>query len=270
MATEAPTLNVEVRGDEGAPAVLLLHGLLGMGRNLTRLAEGLSQEGYRTITYDQRGHGRSPWADDYRIEAFAQDALKVLTDLGIQRAHLVGHSMGGRVALAVTATAPQRVRTLTLLDVGPTISTGALDEIHRIMDPLPPFFENKTKAGEFISAYPAAIGQFLNMNLRKTGPEQTAGGSPEMHWAFDLKGLRHFLGNGIRLDQSETLRQWKGPALMLRGEKSRHLTVADTDEAKKLKSDIRIGVVPGAHHWLHADNLPDTLRTIRDFLKEHP
>ena len=105
------------------------------------------------------------------------------------------------------------------------------------------------------------------MNLRKTGPEHTAGGPPEMHWAFDLIGLRRFLSHGIRLDQSETLRAWKGPTLMLRGEKSHYITVADTDHAKSLKPDIRIGVIAGAHHWLHVDNLNDTLHAVRDFLR---
>ena len=92
-------LNHFSKGDPAKPAVILLHGLLGASRNLYRLSEGIAAQGYFVVAYDQRGHGHSEHADSasYTLQNLASDLFLIMDVYKIQKAHLVGHSMGGRV-----------------------------------------------------------------------------------------------------------------------------------------------------------------------------
>lgn len=262
-------LHVETKGDRAHPPVLLLHGLLGAARNLGRLADGLARAGFFVVSYDQRGHGRSPWAGDYTVENLAADALAVLDSQGIGAAHFVGHSLGGRVSLAVGALAPERMLSLTLLDVGPMVSEASVKEISLIIDPLPPSFPNLAEAKAFAGRYNPAIAQFMLANLKRLGPTPEGSAAPDqpLSWAFDLAGIRRFLNRGLRTDQSQNLTKLKCPTLMLRGENSKYLAAAGVAAAQALNPAIKTAEVPGAGHWLHADNPQDTLRLVTEFLR---
>lgn len=116
LTHEGATLRGEVAGD--GPPVLLLHGLTATRRYVVHGSRVLERAGHRVIAYDARAHGASSPADDpstYRYEVLAEDALAVLDHLGVERAALVGQSMGSATAVAVALAHPERVRHLTIV-----------------------------------------------------------------------------------------------------------------------------------------------------------
>lgn len=117
LAVERPglTLHGEVAGT--GPLVLTLHGLTAVRRYVVHGSRTIERSGYRVASYDARGHGQSDPArapSDYRYADYADDAVAVLDHLGVERAVLVGHSMGAHTAARVALTHPDRVAALVL------------------------------------------------------------------------------------------------------------------------------------------------------------
>ncbi len=102
------------------PAVLFLHGLTAVADVWGPTVAEFAGKRPRCIAIDQRGHGMSPQGDiDYRVSAFVDDAEQIVDRLKLGRIHLVGHSMGARVALVAAAKAPDRYLTTAIVDIGP-------------------------------------------------------------------------------------------------------------------------------------------------------
>lgn len=115
VARPGVTLSGEVAGE--GPCVLALHGLTASRRYVLHGSRTVERSGYRVATYDARGHGQSdpaPTAADYRYADYADDAVAVLDHLGVDRAVLVGHSMGAHTAARVALLHPDRVAALVI------------------------------------------------------------------------------------------------------------------------------------------------------------
>jgi pimeloyl-ACP methyl ester carboxylesterase len=252
------------KGTAGSPPVILIHGLLGSARNLTRLADGLAVKGFHVVAYDQRGHGRSPWSDDYSLSALASDVFQVMDSQGFKKAHLVGHSLGARVSLAATAARPERVLSLAMLDAGLRTRPAHLEDLHQIIDPLPDSYPSKAAAEAALASHSTVFRQFLLSNLRsEPEPPHT------QRWVFDLAGVRRELLNTVQVDQSAAWSAVKCPALVVRGEHSESVWPEDLGEMRRLNPRAEIATIAGAAHWLHVDNFQSTLETVERFLLEH-
>lgn len=259
------------KGDPKNPAVLCLHGLLGASRNLNKMVERLAQQGYFAIAYDQRGHGHSPHLKqgNYTLDALSEDVFRVLDFFKVDQAHLVGHSMGGRVVLNATAHKPQRVRSLSLLDVGVSIHPESLMELKNIIQPLPEFFSSRPEAEQYLkqnlphTQTPRKdLELFLLSNLRSA---QT-GDPTRIGWAFDLVGIRRSLLAAIDVDQSAAWESVSCPVLIARGARSTHFTQPELDEMLATKKTAQSALVENAGHWLHADNFEGTMECLLRFL----
>jgi len=251
------------KGDPNDPPVLLIHGLLGAARNLYRLVQETAKSGFHAVAHDQRGHGHSPWSPDgrYTIPDLARDVIAIMDSKGIPSAHLVGHSLGGRVALATAALEPTRVKSIGMLDVGPRIGPNAFKNLKDIVDPLPLSFPSKEEAVEFVKRYPdPGIQQFLLANLHTKEDRLT--------WLFDLNGIRDSLLPSLQIDQHEDWRRLKTPALVLRGENSAHFRQEEMDLMLAQHPGAKAAVVENAGHWVHVDNFGDTAKAVIDFLRQ--
>src|SRR4051812_27968114 len=102
----------------GGPAVVLLHGLFGAARNFGTIQRALSPL-FRVIAMDARNHGGSPHAPDMRYRTLAADVVETMDALSVPRAAVVGHSMGGKMAMTLAVTAPDRVGRLLVSDIAP-------------------------------------------------------------------------------------------------------------------------------------------------------
>ncbi len=109
-------LNYKQQGQ--GPHVILIHGLFGSLENLNVIAKPLS-EFYTVTNVDLRNHGKSPHSDTMTYAAMAQDIIELLTHLNIDKAHIIGHSMGGKVAMELALTHPEHVNKLIVLDIAP-------------------------------------------------------------------------------------------------------------------------------------------------------
>jgi esterase len=252
-------LHLVSRGSPQHPCVVCIHGLLGSSRTLHRLVETIAEKGYFVLAYDQRGHGHSAHSDDYTVRSLAGDVFTILDQNKIQSAHLVGHSLGARVALASTAIQPARILSLTMLDAGAKISTRAIQNVRDIIEPLPESFRTREEASDFLNRYNAAMKMFLLSNIRQKNDVFT--------WNFDLSGIRQKLLGDLRgEDLIEPWRNLKCPAFLLRGENSDHFTQEEFEEMLELNPRAEGNVIANAGHWLHVDNFNDTTQEILRFL----
>ncbi|MBI2604702.1 MAG: alpha/beta hydrolase [Deltaproteobacteria bacterium] len=261
-------LHTFTRGDRSLPAVVLVHGLLGGARNLRRLQEKIAGAGYFTVAYDQRGHGHSPHfqPDQYALGFLASDLLGILDGEGLRAAHLVGHSLGGRVCVLAAAKAPERTLSVSLLDVGTQTNARGMAALHAIIDPLPESFVSKEEARAFLAANlplqgreRAVFEQFLLSNLRSR--------DGRMRWIFDLRGVRESLLDSLKIDHSDAWSSLRAPLLVAKGAESRHFTSEEHDAMSRKNPRAELAVIPGAGHWVHVDNLDGTFEAVHALLE---
>ena len=100
------------------PPVMILHGLFGAGRNWTQMAQALAAT-YRVILPDARNHGASPWAESMSYPDMALDVAALIEREGLQQPFVIGHSMGGKTAMALALTQPQAVAGVAVIDIAP-------------------------------------------------------------------------------------------------------------------------------------------------------
>ncbi|HRK02087.1 MAG TPA: alpha/beta hydrolase [Oligoflexia bacterium] len=247
-----------------ADTVVFVHGLLGSCRNLFRLYDAVHKEGFSVFAYDQRGHGHSPHGspESYTVQQLAADAIELMKQQGIQKAHFVGHSLGGRVSLLVAALAPTLVQSLTLLDVGPRVSRRGVDNVRDIILPMPPSFANREEADQFLSRYQdAGLQQFLRSNLRDR--------DGILAWIFDLHGIKTRLLEALEENYESYYATVQCPIHLVRGALSSHLSAEELQYLQKNNSKAFATTIQKAGHWVHVDNFEDTAAAVIQFLQKH-
>lgn len=246
----------------GAEVVVFIHGLLGSCRNLFRLYETVHKAGFSVLAYDQRGHGHSPHGEveTYTVPQLAQDAIDLLRQQGIERAHFVGHSLGGRVSMLVAAQAPDIVRSLTMLDVGTTVSPRAVENLREIIEPMPPTFASREEAEEFLDRYKdPSLRQFIKSNLRDR--------HGLLAWIFDLKGIKTNLLDALEENYTDDFKKVQCPVHIVRGALSAHLTDMELKTMLSINENATATTISKAGHWVHVDNFEDTASAVLKFLE---
>lgn len=134
------------------PTAVFLHGLSGLADVWRETVDALGGGRPHCVALDQRGHGHSPRpSSGYAIGRYVQDATELISDLGAEPIHLVGHSMGARVALVLAARAPQLVRSVAILDIGPEQWHANIDGSVAAFDRMPRQFASRDEALTFAS-----------------------------------------------------------------------------------------------------------------------
>ena len=239
------------------PPVALLHGLFGQGRNFAGVQRALAV-GRRVIALDLRNHGGSPHGQGMSYPAMAGDVLETLGGMGALPCALVGHSMGGKVAMAAALLAPERVPRVLVADIAPAPSrsdfVSILDGL-RGLD-LAPGLTRRAASAALAGAVPdGRVRDFLLQNFR-------AGAVPS--WDFGLEGIA--AGMGDILGWPEFTAPYAGPALFLRGARSDYVLPEHRPLIRALFPAARFATLKGAGHWLHADNPEGFTRVLQDFL----
>lgn len=235
-------------GPIGAPPVVVLHGIMGHGREWDALVERLAPH-HRVTTLDQRGHGRSSWGGPYEVERMAADVAEVCEHLDLRSATLVGHSMGGMVGLVLAEQRPDLVARLVLVDVAPgTIETPLAGELAAWLPQLAEarYATVDDALGEWLDGDPLARPDLLRSYVAHCLVEDEDG---RLRWRFDGRGLVRFISDGVsprRLWQAvDAIEQ---PTLLVRG---RHSPAVDADAAaqvlRRLGSGALVEVDDAAH-----------------------
>ncbi len=257
MNSTAPQIHVTTVGEAGRP-VVFLHGLFGQGKNFTQAAKALAPD-FQSVLVDLPDHGRSGWTDRVDYGHYADLVAEAVRD----RApfDLVGHSMGGKVAMMLALRHPELVRRLVVVDISPSASEGAGEFEHLLGSLAAVDLTTLGRRGEADERLTASIDDprvrgFLLQNLRN-GPDGFA-------WQANLALLRRDLGTiGAFPEVTDT---FDGPVLWIAGELSDYVREADEPAMRALFPRTRLVTVKGAGHWVHSEQPDAFASALRVFL----
>lgn len=246
----------------GAPLVVL-HGLFGSRENWQTLARKWS-DAVQVFVVDQRNHGSSPHDDAFDYPTLAADLHDFLAQRGIPRAHVLGHSMGGKTAMEWALTWPNEVCSLIVVDIAPKAYPRHHDEVLSAMYGLDlPGYTARQEIDEALAAQIADLPtrQFIQKNVVRD-----EGGT--FRWRINLDAITSEYDSIIKGIAGD--RQYPGPALFVRGEKSTYVQDQDMTRITTLFPQATLTTVPNAGHWVHADAPAAVEQIVRAFLAEAP
>ncbi|MBR0659557.1 alpha/beta fold hydrolase [Neoroseomonas oryzicola] len=243
------------------PPLLLLHGLFGSGQNWGAIRRALAPR-FRVLTPDLRNHGASPRAAEMTYAAMAADIAETMDAAGVGRAAVLGHSMGGKAAMAFALSHPQRVERLVVADIAPIRYKPSLRAYVAAMQALPlgaGLARKEADAALAASIPEAGIRAFLLQNLRfEADPPEWRIGLAEI--AAAMPEIEDFAAPpGARYD---------GPVLVIAGERSPYIRAEHHALFRALFPAARFATVPAAGHWVHAENPAGFLALLEPFLAE--
>ncbi|WP_348534537.1 alpha/beta fold hydrolase [Pseudidiomarina mangrovi] len=251
-------LNYEIQGN--GPAVVLLHGLFGDLDNLKGLGRELQQD-YQVIYVDLRNHGDSAHAEHMDFALMAADLRQLLTKLELPAVHLVGHSLGGKVAMEFALRYPQQSLSVVAADIAPVAYEA---KHHHILDALSSLdlstISSRKEADQALAKTIDSIGvrQFLLKNLRLD--------EGQFSWRLNLAALQH---NYPTLAGAVTDGHYSGPILFIKGGASDYLLAQHEAAIRQRFSRVELKVIEGTGHWLHAEKPQIFNRLVMAFLAQH-
>ncbi len=243
------------------PPFLIIHGFLGMSDNWKTLANQFAQLGFQVHSLDMRNHGKSFHSDEFSYDVMVQDVKEYVDFHQLQNISLLGHSMGGKIAMLFATTYPNLISKLIVADIGPKYYAphhqsilAALNAIDFSQKP------SRTEVDEIISNYINDFGtkQFLLKNLYWIEPGQ-------LGFRFNLKVFNEKIEEiGKQLPFENT---YSGATLFLRGDKSDYILDADFETIYYHFPNAIIDTVSNAGHWLHAENPSEFFEKVQGFIK---
>lgn len=254
------------------PPVVILHGLLGMSDNWMTIARALAGNGMAVHLPDLRNHGRSPHADSHRYTDMADDLLEYLEEHNLEQAAIIGHSMGGKLAMIFTLLNPEKVGRLVVVDIAPVDYRKSGNTFHeQLLATLLDLDLSRHCSRDSIHEELAArlgnqqLAMFLAKNLIKT--EDQAG----YRWRCNLPVLQRYLGHlMVGLADLEAHAPCPVPTLLLKGNQSSYVLPEHRAELRMFFPASRILGIEGAGHWLHSEQPQAVIAALCDFLGERP
>lgn len=243
----------------GQPLVIL-HGLLGSGDNWQGLAKIWAQD-FDILVPDLRNHGRSPHSEEASFSAMAADVFELIEAAGLSQVTVLGHSLGGKVAMQLAMDFPERVKSLIVVDIAPKAyppAHKALLEALRAVD-----LSRFTTRGEVDAVLAGSIPEpAIRQWLLKSLGRDAAG---VLSWKPNLPVLHKRLAelSGGFAD----MRQYLGPALFVAGGRSNYVQPEDTPLIKERFPQARREVIPEAGHWVHVDAPGRLGELVKQFLQ---
>jgi esterase len=259
------SLHFTVIGESG-PRVAFLHGLFGQGRNWTAVAKAISPQA-RAMLVDLPNHGRSPWTDHFSYPEMVDQLADLLRQDGSGDAYaVVGHSMGGKVAMGLALRHPGLVARLMVVDVSP-VPTSGISHFARYVEGMRSLdlssLANRAEAEAQLAPYvpDLSIRNFLLQNLRR-------GSTPGEGWRWQMN-------LGLLGDQLEKMGDWPdlavspydGPVLWLAGANSDYVRPEYAPVMRSLFPRAQLVTIKDAGHWLHTEQPAVFLSVLRRFLQ---
>ncbi|CAM3160411.1 putative enzyme with alpha/beta-Hydrolase domain [Xenorhabdus nematophila ATCC 19061] len=239
---------------QSATPIVLIHGLFGDLNNLGILGRDLQQH-YPVIQIDVRNHGISPRMENMDYRDMAQDVLTLLDELNVPKATIIGHSMGGKIAMTMTAIAPERIEKIVVIDIAPIAYP-----VHR-HDSIFSALNKVTAAGAATRQIAADI---MRQDIREEGVIQFLLKSfRQGEWKFNLPVLQQ---EYEKIISWETIPAWHKPVLFIRGGNSDYITEEYRDDIIRQFPQATAWVIAGSGHWVHAEKPEAVLRAIHRFL----
>ena len=254
-------MNSRAFGGESSPPMVILHGMLGSSRNWQTAAQALG-ETYRVYCLDLRNHGESPWAEPHSFKAMVEDGVQWMDARLSERAVLVGHSMGGKVAMKLACENPKRLRKLVVVDIVPKPYPKTHDEEFagmRAVERRRP--TSRAEAEAVLEDYVAEWGmrKFLLTNLVRSNGEES------LRWAVNLDAIEPRLRELEKSPLSEEQR-YQSDALFVMGGQSRYFEKEDIPLIRRHFPASAIEVIPDSGHNPHFETRERFVEVVNDFV----
>lgn len=244
----------------GKPFVIM-HGFLGMSDNWKTLGTQFAEKGYEVHMLDLRNHGRSIQSAEFNYQLMVNDVVQYCQEKNLTSIYLLGHSMGGKVAMFTATQFPTLVEKLIVADIGVKFYKPHHEEILNGLSAVD--FSKKpsrSEVEEILTPYIPDFGtrQFLMKSLYWEVPGQLA-------FRFNLEAFlanKEVIGDAL-LDAAI----YNKPTLFLKGANSNYILESDTSEIKRHFPQAEMEIISNAGHWLHAENPVDFYDKTMRFLK---
>ena len=251
------TLHYQQQGS-GAD-IILIHGLLGSLENLNMVAKSL-KENYRVTNVDVRNHGLSFHKNSMTYKELAQDIVVLMKNIGIERSHILGHSMGGKIAMELALAHGEKVNKLIVADISPVAYPSHHANIIEGLQSIDvEKIESRKDADNQLSQFVDEIGirQFLLRNIVAKDGKFTFKCNLD-----NIEQCYQDIMKGYQGDQNFT-----GDTLFIKGGNSNYITADHRNIIKQLFPNSRAKIIQGAGHWLHAEKTIAFNKLVNDFLK---
>ncbi len=252
-------LNIIRHGTKTSQTPLLIaHGLFGSARNWGVIAKRLSSE-REVFVVDMRNHGFSPWAESHNYADMAEDLAEVITSQMSGKAHVLGHSMGGKAAMMLSLLHPDLVAKLTVADIAPVSyehsQQGNIDAMLSV-----DLSKIETRSDALAALEPqladAALAAFFTQSLDVK----------EKRWRLNLQALAREMPRILAFPQPPEGAAFTGPTLFLSGAASNYVTAEHRPLIKALFPTARFAKIPDAGHWLHAEKPREFVAAVEAWL----
>lgn len=251
-------LNYKKLGDQGQP-LIILHGLFGSLDNWMTLGKELS-ESYQVWLVDNRNHGQSPQSSDFDYPIMAEDLKEFIETYQIDQPIVIGHSMGGKVAMHFASFYPSLLKKLLVVDIAPVNYPVHHSQILSAMRDVDFAVVNRRGDVDKILAEKieeVGVRQFLLKNLYWKTKE-------ELDWRFNFKILDETIEEisaGMHLSDP-----YEGDTLFIAGGKSDYITEQYHKKIFQFFPHSTIKSIAHAGHWIHADAPNEFLTFVKDFI----
>ncbi len=245
----------------GGKPLVILHGLFGSGKNWQSHARQFADH-FQVLTVDLRNHGESFHADEMNYPVMAADVAQLLCRLELRDCHILGHSMGGKVAMMLALQNPGLVARLVVADIAPVTYFHHYDDLINPILALPlATIESRVQADHLLKQgiSDGQLRAFLLQNLVR----DSSGWRWRVNWKAIQRNREPLTGFG------DLKRDWliESPCLFIRGEMSDYIGDPETEFIRKRFSDCKIETIAAAGHWLHAEKPEPFNQLVTDFLK---
>lgn len=266
-------MNLFYRSEGKDEPLVILHGLYGSSDNWMPIARKLAAS-FRVISVDLRNHGASAHDNSHTYDDMVTDLAWLFHELNIEAAHILGHSMGGKTAIAFAADYPEKTKSLIVADIAPTnyrknpASALQYDFHKNILETLRNTDLSKYKTRKEIDQHleqgitQKFVRQFILKNLRR--------GKNGYEWKLNIealyKNLDHIISGVDFEDYSDRIPIMQYPVLFIKGELSGYIDEEGEKNIRLMYPEAQIKTVKNASHLLHAEKPDEFIEIVSDFL----
>ncbi len=236
-------------GEKGNQPVVILHGLFGNSDNWVSYARRLSQQGFEVFIPDQRNHGQSPHSDNFNYLSLTDDLFDFIDENEIEDPIIIGHSMGGKVAMRFVLENPLLVKKLIVVDIslkayGPRKQHLSFIKAMESIDLAK--VKTRNEVEEELSSFiqEPRIRQFILKNLHRKGKEK-------FEWRLYYEGIKNNLNK--MFDAIDTSVKFNKPTLFIKGGASDYILLEDFDQIRYNFPNAEIITIENASHWVHVE-----------------
>lgn len=251
--------------------LIILHGLFGQSDNWNSLGKQFSEQGFEVYLVDLRNHGNSPHSDVWNYQVMSDDIYELITDAGLlpnKNIILLGHSMGGKVAMQFAIQHPDVLKKIIVVDIAPKFHLPDNQSVLQALKAVN-LQEMKTRkeVETVLSQYINDVGtkQFLLKNIYWKENKDDSNGAGVLDWRFNLRTILQKIENVSEAIPEET--PCNIPALFIRGAQSDYIVEDDLKLIQHIFTKATIETIEGAGHWVHADKPKEFYERVISFIK---